>query len=473
MPEQTPIPQAAQAPPISLTEQLVHLNRRPVDIRTRQRAAWHWLDWMACVAAGARTPAAQALLRWQPLGRVAGAGTWPSLAGMVGSDMQAVCLDAGLANIQEMDDIHREAILHPGPVVMPAVAHVARHQAGMDITRVLDAVVRGYETMVRVGTALGPAHYALWHNTATAGVFGAAAAASDALGLDDAQSVWALGNAGTQAAGLWQVRLEPVMSKQLHTGHAAWAGLSAASLAQAGFTGPRYILEGEKGFFAAMCADARPQRLLAPAADWMIHGTSFKPWPACRHTHATIDCVLALRAQLGGAPLAFAGAVVETFGDAVRICNQIRPQTQTEAKFSLQYAVAATARWGRLLPEHFDPVALHDPALQAAAAHVQLRIDPALDQAYPARYGARVTLRLADGSQHTAEVSDALGDPERPMHADDLLDKARNLMRYGGMAEGRMQAVLDAACALQQQIVADPAALFPRALLAPLFGNRP
>jgi 2-methylcitrate dehydratase PrpD len=183
MPEQTPIPHAAPAPPASLTEQLLCLNRRPVDARTRQRAAWHWLDWMACVAAGARTPAAQALLRWQPLGSLAGAATWPSLAGTVASDMQAVCLDAGLANIQEMDDIHREAILHPGPVVMPAVAHVARHLDGLDITRVLDAVVRGYETMVRVGTALGPAHYAMWHNTATAGVFGAAAAASDALGV--------------------------------------------------------------------------------------------------------------------------------------------------------------------------------------------------------------------------------------------------------------------------------------------------
>jgi 2-methylcitrate dehydratase PrpD len=118
-------------------------------------------------------------------------------------------------------------------------------------------------------------------------------------------------------------------------------------------------------------------------------------------------------------------------------------------------------------------VALHDPALQAAAAHVQLRIDRALDQAYPARYGARVTLRLADGSQHTAQVSDSLGDPERPMHADDLLDKARNLMRYGGVAERRVQAVLDAACALQQQVVDDPAAPFPRALFEPLFGDHP
>ncbi|MCW5627976.1 MAG: MmgE/PrpD family protein [Rhodoferax sp.] len=469
MSAQKPIRRNAQTAPMSLTEQLLGVTRRPVDVRARQRAAWHWLDWIACVAAGTRAPVSQALLRWRPPGSAGGAARWPALAGTVGSDMQAVYLDAGLANVQEMDDMHREAILHPGPVVLPAVAHVARHQDGLDTTRILDAVVRGYEAVVRVGIALGPAHYALWHNTATAGVFGAATAVSDLLGLDDSQSVWALGNAGTQAAGLWQVRLEPVMSKQLHTGHAAWAGLSAASLAQAGFTGPRCILEGEKGFFAAMCPDARPQRLLAPATDWMIHGTSFKPWPACRHTHATIDCVLALREQLGGGPLAFTDLTVESFGDAIRICNQPAPRTQTEAKFSLQYAVAATARWGRLLPEHFDPDAVRDPGLLAAAARVQLAVDPDLDQAYPARYGARVTLRQADGRRHCVQVTDSLGDPERPMQAQDLLEKARNLLRYGGVAQARMQGVLDAACALQQQIADEPDAPFPRALLDPLF----
>ena len=82
---------------------------------------------------------------------------------------------------------------------------------------------------------------------------GAAAASASVLGLNPEQTVWALGNAGTQAAGLWQVRFEPVMSKQLHTAHAAWSGLTAASLAQSDFTGPQYILEGPRGLFAAMC----------------------------------------------------------------------------------------------------------------------------------------------------------------------------------------------------------------------------
>lgn len=408
-------------------------------------------------------------MRWQPLGCTdQTAKTWPALAGHACTDMQAVWLDAGLANIQEMDDMHREAILHPGPVVLPAVAHVARHR-GLDTQQALDAVVRGYEAMVRVGRALGPAHYARWHNTATAGVFGAAVAAADALGLSDEQMVWALGNAGTQAAGLWQVRMEPVMSKQLHTGHAAWAGLSAASLAQVGFTGPRHILEGEKGFFAAMCPDGMPERVLESAQDWMIHGTSFKPWPACRHTHAVIDCVLVLRERLGALAMDYTDAIVEGFGDAIRICDQPRPQTLTEAKFSLQYAVAAAARWGPLLPEHFDAKAWGDPTMQAAAARVQLRIGAALSDAYPAHYGARVTLRFADGSTQSAQVTDSLGDPERPMSEEQILTKARNLMDYGGVASTRMQAVLDAALTLQDQLGKGISSPVPGVFLDPLY----
>jgi len=455
----------------SLTEHLVKLNRRSVDVRTRQRAVLHWLDWVGCVAAGSRAPVAYSLANWRPLTRDEGTsaqGHWPALAGTAGSDMQAVWLDAGLANIEEMDDMHRDAILHPGPVVLPVMAHFARH-ANLTINQTLDAVVRGYETMIRVGRSVGPGHYALWHNTATAGVFGAAAAAADALRLTDEQATWALGNAGTQAAGLWQVRLEPVMSKQLHTGHAAWAGLTAALLAHADFTGPRFILEGERGFFAALCPDAMPQRVLEPAADWLIHSTSFKPWPSCRHTHAAIDCVLALRDSMGDGPLDFTEAIVEGFSDAVSICDTPVPLTRTQAKFSLQYCVAAAARWGRLLPGHFDEQHFAAPEMRAAAARSRLRVDPELDRAYPAHFGARVIVTLADGSVHTASVVDSMGDPERPMGTDDLLEKARQLMQYGGVTSTRSDAVLDGTRALMEMVEQDGNTPFPRALLDPLF----
>src|SRR5690606_14080258 len=126
----------------------------------------------------------------------------------------------------------------------------------------------------RVGMAVGPAHYRVWHNTATCGPYGSAMAAAELLGLDDVQAVHALGNAGTQSAGLWQFLETGAMSKHLHAGRAAEAGIVAAELAARGFTGAPAILEGEKGFFAGACPDARPEALLAdPAAPWQLRLT--------------------------------------------------------------------------------------------------------------------------------------------------------------------------------------------------------
>lgn len=365
--------------------------------------------------------------------------------------------------------MHRQAILHPGPVVIPALAGLARR--GLPRRTVLDALVRGYEMTIRVGRGVGPRHYFHWHNTATAGTFGAAAACADALGLTSDAAAWALGNAGTQAAGLWQVRLEPVMSKQLHSAHAAWAGRSAAQLAAAGFTGPLQILEGERGFFAAMCADGNLAAVTQPDADWLIHETSFKPWPACRHTHAAIDCVLALREQAGGQPLRLREARVEGFRDAIAICDNPRPSTRTEAKFSLQYCVAAAATLGPLQPDHFDAAWFEQPELVATAARVSLETADEFTRAYPRRYGARVTLMLADGRTVSHAVRDSLGDPERPLSEADLLDKARALMAYGGVPAVRAQAVLAAAADLLAPQGLETDAALPPALLDPLFDD--
>ena len=447
----------------SMTAGLARLSRGSVNTAARQRAVLHWIDWLGCVAAGSRAPVS-GVLRSMNEGLGKGAGVC-SLLGPAKDDWHATLLDAGPANIEEMDDMHREAILHPGPVIMPALAGLARE--GLTAYQVLNAVVCGYEVMIRIGRALGPRHYFHWHNTATAGAFGAAAACSDALGLRDELFVWSLGNAGTQAAGLWQVRMEPVMSKQLHTAHAAWVGRSAAQMALAGFTGPQFILEGERGFFAAMCPDGQPHMVLREESDWLIHGTSFKPWPSCRHTHGTIDCVLGLRGR-GADALEFQDCVVESFGDALNICNNPAPRTRTEAKFSLQYCVAAAARFGALKPEHFDEEFVNDPSLQRMVGRVRLQPAPELDEAYPAHYGARVTI-TEGGQARTHMVVDSLGDPERPMTTEDVLAKAETLMRYGRVGDARRDAALSAARSL---LVADEALLsepMPPALLQPLF----
>ncbi|MFC3001669.1 MmgE/PrpD family protein [Falsiroseomonas tokyonensis] len=426
----------------SLTEDLVALLHRPITRADRQRAALHLLDWIGCAVAGAASETGavfRAHAARQPKGaaRIIGGGT--------ASARDATFANGAFGNVLEMDDVHREAILHPGPVIAPTALALATER-GADGLALLDAILRGYEAEIRIGRAMGPAHYRQFHPTASCGPFGAVAAAASLLGLDDRATVWALGNAGTQAGGVWQCRSEPVMTKQLHTARAAVMGLEAALLAADGLTGPRGILEGQFGVFAGLAPDARPQRVLAePDAPWMVHATSFKPWPACRHCHASIDAAL----ELHGIPLAEIATVeVASYGDAIAFCDRVTPESVVQSKFSLQHAVAVALRDGPPPLAAFTPAGYQDAELAALRASVTLRQDEALHAAYPLRYGAAVTVTLANGSRRQAVVPDALGDPENPLPPERILDKARMLMASVGVDAARIEAIIAATLAL-------------------------
>lgn len=427
----------------SLTEGLAGLLARPIGAADRARAALHLLDWIGCAAAGAASETGavfRAFAARQPIGRA------KTILGRLATARDAAFANGAFGNVLEMDDVHREAILHPGPVIAPVALALA---AERDTTgpALLDAIIRGYEAEIRIGRAMGPAHYRQFHPTASCGPFGAAAAAASLLNLNATQLVHALGNAGTQAGGVWQCRAEPVMTKQLHTARAAQMGLDAALLAEQGLTGPRFILEAPLGVFAGLAPDAKPDRVLAePDAPWLVHATSFKPWPACRHCHPTIDAALALRERLAGR--AIVRIEVATYADAVAFCDRVSPGSTIEAKFSLQHAAAVALADGRPTLGHFEPAAIARADLAALRGRAALVRDPRFAEAYPLRYGAAVTLTLEDGATIRAEVPDALGDPENPLPEAGIIAKARLLMESAGIAPARIAAIIEATLAL-------------------------
>jgi 2-methylcitrate dehydratase PrpD len=426
----------------SLSEGLVALLARPIAPADRRRAALHLLDWIGCAVAGAASEVG-AVFRAQAATQPAGAVR--VLLGPRLTARDAAFANGALGNVLEMDDVHREAILHPGPVVIPAALALAV-EVGATAGALLDAILRGYEAEIRIGRAMGGSHYAKFHPTATMGPFGAAAACGSLLGLDATRMAWALGNAGTQTGGVWQCRHEPVMTKQLHTAHAAAMGLEAARMAALGLTGPRLILEGPQGVFAGLAQDAKPHRVLDGAdARWLVHETSFKPWPACRHAHPTIDAALALRERIAGR--AIHAVRVESYADALAFCDRAAPRTTVEAKFSLQHAVAVALLDGKPPLAAFDPPALARADLAALRARVSVAEDPTLTGAYPAHFGAAVTVTLADGAVLREAMPDALGDPENPLDDAAIIAKARMLMESAGVAP---DAIVAAALALAE-----------------------
>jgi len=256
--------------------------------------------------------------------------------------------------------------------------------------------------------------------------------------------VSALGLAGTQAAGLWQTRHEAdSMAKQLHAGHAAHAGVLAAILSKQGFQGPRTILEGEQGFFAAMCPGANPEDVLIdPDVGWLLHETSLKPYPACRHAHPAIDAALINRTNLNHSS-SDEKIIIRTYSDAVKFCDCPDPKSKIEAKFSIQHSVAIAIKNGSVNLDDFEQEAIQDIETKAIRDRVQVEVNQDFEDAYPAHYGAGIISDLTNDF-----VIDAYGDPEKPMSDIAILNKAVMLMQYAGLDKIKSHRVSEAGISL-------------------------
>jgi len=379
----------------TLIERLAKHLQHPIDAAACERARLHLLDWLACVAGARHSPVAEVLRR---------------------ADLDLLRRAGWLGGVLEMDDVHRGALLHPGPVVWPAVLAAASENAEKSLSRVIEGAVRGYEAMIAIGATFDARHYAHYHNTATAGPFGAAAAAGSVLGLDPKQLTAALSNGGSTTGGLWQMRHEAGMTKPWHLAVAGNNGFFAACMARAGLTGTPSLLEGPQGLFAATCDSPAP---LALGEEWRIHEVSFKPWAACRHAHPAIDCALELRTRGQLTP----PFKVETYRDAIVFCDRPDPLNEAEAKFSLQHAVAVIAAGREARPEDFTSRAIAE--LAALRAQVSVCEAPEITARYPAHFGARV---------NDFELADTRGDPERPVDAAAIGAKLTMLAQWGGLA---------------------------------------
>lgn len=392
----------------------------------------HLLDWLSCSILGLKQPQ---MLGFILSSTLVPTGDCRTINGGIANWWNALQINAAVGNVLEMDDLDRASILHPGPVIIPA-AIAAAEMTGASGEQLCQAVVRGYEATIRIGRAMGISHYTYFHNTSTCGVFGAAAAAADLLGLNAEQTGWALANAGSRTGGLWQMRHEACETKSVHNVMAAQTGVQAAMLAKQGVRGPLSLLEGPQGLFAAMSPHGDPKNVVANLNDdWRIHEVSFKPWPACRHAHPTIDAAIAIKAKMSDAAqtVNIKSITVKTYKSAINFCDCANPKTVMQAKFSLQHCAAIALLKGATSLADFDLENLNIADVAALRKKVQLAEDPALTGVFPNHYGAVVTVTFADGSQLEHRQTDAKGDPEIALTKPELIEKAAALLRASGI----------------------------------------
>lgn len=435
----------------SWTEQLLALQGRPIKDLDRQNAALHLVDWLGSVLLGHHSPAGQAISRWAST--QASKGPCWTVAGLNLSSEAAALFNGSLGNIYELDDLHRAAIVHPADTIMAAALAVAQREK-VSPHAFLDSVVRGYEMAIRIGLLAGTQHYQHWYSTATCGVFGAATACASLLQLNAHQAANALAQAGMQASGVWQCRLEPGFSKQLATGRSAQSGVLAADLAAAGMGGPRHILEGQHGWLAAtnsMPTMKHAMAVLTPEAGspWLIHEVSFKPWPVCRHVHPAIACAIQLHKKIAHADN-IARIEISTYQTALDFANEPNPTTSQQARFSLQHGVAVALMQGDFWLSDAQPEALNLPQLVRLRQHTQVRAHKHWNAAYPAHYGAKLSVWLRNGQCLEASLSDAPGDPENPLSSTEILKKNRAVMRSANCASESITQLMKTCAELPQ-----------------------
>ncbi len=397
------------------------------DVQARTRELL--LDLVGVALAGSRQPSSP------PAAEVALALGGQGAASLIGADRRTSAVWAAMANgtaahAVELDDVTTESSLHPGVAVIPAAVALAEElQASPQA--LLEAIVAGYEVTMRVGNALNPASaYARgFHPTGVAGVFGATMAAARLLDLDNKAVTHALGIAGTLASGSLEYLADGAWTKRLNPGWAGHAGITAAHLARAGFSGPASVFEGRLGVLHAYSDAPFPERLLADLGrPLQVMRVSIKPYACCRYNHGLIDCILQLAERYHVQPGDVARIRLGVLsGGALLVADPIdqkrAPQSIVDAQFSAPYAAAAALVFGTGGIDAYTPERLQDPTVRDLMARTDCYRDPTLDAPYPSQWPASAEIHLRDGQVLATRVEFATGEPENPVQRDALVAK--------------------------------------------------
>jgi 2-methylcitrate dehydratase PrpD len=320
-------------------------------------------------------------------------------------------IDGTAAHTAEFDDIFRDGIYHPGAPTIGA-ARALGSSLSIDGLSFLRAIVVGYEISTRIGAAMGRAHYKHWHNTGTIGVFGAAAACGELLQLKEKPFAHALATVATFAAGLQQAFRMDSMSKPLHAGRAAEAGVTAALAAREGVTGSLDCIEG---FGRAMADDPDWAKAAATLGkDWHITRMTFKNHGCCGHTFAAIDGALELQKKMKVRASDIESIEVATYKAGVEVAHYENPKTPAEGRFSLKYVVATALTHGNVRLAAFDEDRLASPETMDLMEKMRVSVDPRLDAAFPAQRAARVAI-TAKGKREEYLQPTRKGDPDMPL----------------------------------------------------------
>ncbi len=379
------------------------------------------LNWTGCAIGASRHPTLEAALA--AMFEFAPAAQASILGRSERVDMGSAALLNGISSHTfDFDDTHLKTIIHPaGPVVAAALA-LAEH-VGASGRQLVDATVLGIDVACRVGNMIYPDHYDRgWHITGSTGMLGAAAACARLIGLDAQRTAMALGIAASQPVGVREQF--GTMTKPLHPGAAARAGLTSALMAKHGYTASPRAIEAPRGLaqtFSTKCdwkeiTDGLGER-------FEISSNTYKPFACGIVIHPAIDGCVQLREAHGVVAADVERIALRVHPLVLELTGKTAPRTGLEAKFSVYHACAAGLLFGRAGEGEFSDAVVARADVIALRGRIEAIADEAIDEA-----AADLTATCRDGRVVHLFVAEAVGSLKRPMSDADLARKFHGLV---------------------------------------------
>jgi 2-methylcitrate dehydratase PrpD len=345
----------------------------------------------------------------------------------------AVLVNGTAGHAFELDDMHKESIVHPGSLATPVALAFAEAAGGAPGRDVITGMVAGYEVGTRVGNAATMSLFLRgFHPQGTSGAFVAAGTAGRMLNLDAGQMQHTLGIVGSQAGGLMAAQ-EGAMVKRFHCGRAAQSGVYSALLAKRGFTGVTDVLEAPYGGYLSSYSDKpNPQRLTAGIGKtWETLNVGYKPHASVTSIHTTLDALADLMRENKLKPddiaAVDAGVSHMTY---VHCAWEYKAQGVTAAQMNLFYGLAVIAYDGVAFVDQYREDRLRDPKIFDFIKRITARVDPEIEGMGAAfRHAARLSLTTRDGRTFTREILNRRGSPENPLKPEDIEYKFRHVVK--------------------------------------------
>ena len=340
----------------------------------------------------------------------------------------------------DFDDGHRFSTVHLASTVIPPVLAVAEKK-NLGMKEILRGIVIGYETGIRLGQCVQPAHRARgFHSSGTVGAVGAAMAVASLLDFDRATMKDAMAAAFSSAAGINEMMENISTMKPFNVGRACHDGITAAFTAAAGFNGPYDPILGTFGYLHGACETYNEEVLYLKnredlSGEYHITGGYHKPYACCRHTHGAVYATLMAAAEGNLKPADIESVSVRMYGQGVKGHTHTAVPSATAAKMSTPYCIALALKTGRIGIDSFTEANLTDPEILALSERVHIEPDAEMTSWVPKKRASEATVTSRDGRSFTFRADYAIGEPELPMTTDDFIVKFNDLCSAIGYRE--------------------------------------